>query len=133
MVSVGLISATYVCSSSMLTAILPISFLDVTIYQRSTTYIMTNKNGMPRLMKGFYWEGCPPVDIADRFFHSIPLNLLRLMHVRLTQDIAEADKELLDALTKKGFRIDFNYDGSGFLMKAYERGGGYYLGTCTSP
>ena len=36
--------------------------------------------------------------------------------------------ELLEGLQKKGFRIDFNYDGSGFLMKAYERGGGYYLG-----
>lgn len=102
---------------------------DVTIYQRSSTYIMTNKEGMPRLMKGFYWEGSPPTEIADRLFHSIPFPVMRQMHTRLTQDIAEADKELLEALTKKGFRLDYNYDGSGFLMKAYERGGGYYLGT----
>ena len=89
---------------------------------------MTNKNGMPLLMKGFFWEGAPPTEVADRLFESIPKYLLRLMHVRLTKDIAEADKELLEALTKKGFRLNFNDDGSGFLMKAYERGGGYYLG-----
>ncbi|THG94933.1 hypothetical protein EW145_g8052 [Phellinidium pouzarii] len=93
----------------------------------SSTYIMSTKNGMPRLFKGFFWEGAPPTEVADRIWASYPNNVLRLMHQRVTRDIAEDDKELLAALKKRGFRVDFGTDGSGFLMKAYERGGGYYL------
>ena len=37
-------------------------------------------------------------------------------------------RELLDGLRGSGFRLNFGDDGSGFLMKAWERGGGYYLG-----
>ncbi|KAL5534810.1 hypothetical protein ACEPAG_1274 [Sanghuangporus baumii] len=101
--------------------------VDVTIYQRSSTYIMSTKEGMPRLMKGTYCEGGPPTDIADLVYHSYPNNLLRLLHARITKDIAEADKELLEGLQGRGFRLNFGDDGSGFLMKAWERGGGYYL------
>ncbi|EJD04564.1 FAD/NAD-binding domain-containing protein [Fomitiporia mediterranea MF3/22] len=101
--------------------------VDVTLYQRSSTYIMSNKEGMPRLMKDFYWEGCPPTDVADLLYHSQPNHLLRMIHMRVTKDIADADRELLEGLEKRGFRINFGDDGSGFLMKAWERGGGYYL------
>lgn len=34
----------------------------------------------------------------------------------------------MTGLQKRGFRIHFGKDGSGLLMMAYERGGGYYLG-----
>ncbi|KAI5122701.1 hypothetical protein M0805_009754 [Coniferiporia weirii] len=101
--------------------------VDVTIYQRSSTYIMSTKKGMPLLFKDFFWEGAPPTDIADRLWASHPNKVLRLIHQRVTSDIAEADKELLAGLEKRGFRLDYGDDGSGFLMKAYERAGGYYL------
>jgi hypothetical protein len=37
-------------------------------------------------------------------------------------------RELLDGLTKKGFKITFGEEGSGFLVLANSRAGGYYLG-----
>lgn len=41
---------------------------------------------------GFYWEGCPPTEVADLVFHSYPNHVMRLMHTRLTKDIADADR-----------------------------------------
>ena len=38
------------------------------------------------------------------------------------------NRELLDGLTKRGFKLAWGDEGSGFLMMAYSRGGGYYLG-----
>jgi len=101
--------------------------VDVTIYQRSSSYIMSNKFGMPILLRGLYWQEPIPTDIADRVSASFPNNFLRLLHRRVTNEIAEADKELLEGLKAKGFRLNFGNDSSGFLMQAWERGGGYYL------
>ena len=70
---------------------------------------MSNKEGMPRLMAGefrrnmhhilyidllvgLYWEGGPPTDVADRINASFPNNLMRLMHTRVSKDIADADR-----------------------------------------
>ena len=53
---------------------------------------MSNKEGMPRLLGAIYCEGGPPTEIADLKFYSFPLNLLRLVHQRITKEIAEADR-----------------------------------------
>ncbi|EGO25706.1 hypothetical protein SERLADRAFT_437430 [Serpula lacrymans var. lacrymans S7.9] len=100
--------------------------IDVTMCQRGPTYIMTTKEGMPRLLS-LFWDGGPPTDIADRINASYPNHLLKLMHVRLTKNIAEADKVLLDGLRKRGFKLSFGADDSGFLLLAWEKAGGYYL------
>ena len=82
---------------------------DVTIVQRSSTYIMSIKEGMKRLVGGthstldlwrhnikrgvgLHWEGGPPTEIADIISSSFPNNLTRLLHVRVTKEIADADK-----------------------------------------
>lgn len=101
--------------------------VDVTLVQRTSTYIMTNKEGMPRLMKGTYWEGGPPTDVADLIDNSMPILYRKMVHKRITKDIAEADKELLDGLHKVGFKTNMGIDGSGFLILAMLRLGGYYL------
>ncbi|KAH8111482.1 FAD/NAD-binding domain-containing protein [Phellopilus nigrolimitatus] len=98
--------------------------VDVTIYQRSSTYIMSNKYGMPKLMQG---SRAPPTDIADRIFASYPSNLILLVHQRVVKDVAEDDKELLDGLKKRGFKLNFGIEGSGLITLARTRGGGYYL------
>ncbi|KAG1751338.1 uncharacterized protein EDB91DRAFT_601217 [Suillus paluster] len=100
--------------------------IDITMVQRGPTYIMTNKEGMPRLM-AMFWEGGPPTHIADRTSASFPNSLVKLLHQRLTKEIAEADKELLDGLRKRGFKLTFGEDDSGFLLMAWNKGGGYYL------
>ncbi|EGO00177.1 hypothetical protein SERLA73DRAFT_52761 [Serpula lacrymans var. lacrymans S7.3] len=102
--------------------------IDVTMCQRGPTYIMTTKEGMPRLLcMSIYWDGGPPTEIADRINASYPNYLLKLMHVRVTKDIAEADKVLLYGLQKRGFKLTFGVDDSGFLLLAFEKSGGYYL------
>ncbi|KAF8843041.1 FAD/NAD(P)-binding domain-containing protein [Paxillus ammoniavirescens] len=100
--------------------------VDVTMVQRSPTYIMTTKEGMPRLL-ALFWEGGPPTDIADRVNASYPNHLLKFVHQRVTKEIAEADKELLDGLRKVGFKLTFGEDDSGFLLLAWTKAGGYYL------
>ncbi|TFY53862.1 hypothetical protein EVJ58_g9204 [Rhodofomes roseus] len=106
--------------------------VEVTLYQRSETYIMSTKNGMPRIMQDVFWENTGPVEPNDRIHTSMPTFMMKEIHKRLTKDIAEADKEILDGLQKAGFKLGWGSDGAGFLYNAMTRGGGYYLdvGTC---
>ncbi|EIW83191.1 FAD/NAD(P)-binding domain-containing protein [Coniophora puteana RWD-64-598 SS2] len=100
--------------------------IDVTMVQRNPTYIMSTKEGMPRLLS-IFWENGPPTDIADRINASFPNHLMKLVHKRVTKEIAEADKDLLDGLHARGFQTTLGEDDSGFLMLAWNRAGGYYL------
>ncbi|KAH8084312.1 hypothetical protein BXZ70DRAFT_568551 [Cristinia sonorae] len=105
--------------------------VDVTLLQRSSTYIMTTKEGMPRLFKPLYWEGGPPTDAADRIANTLPVRLNKLLWARKTRSIAEADRDLLDALHSVGYETNDGEEG-GWLWLAMKRGGGYYLdvGAC---
>ncbi|KAG6374832.1 FAD/NAD(P)-binding domain-containing protein [Boletus reticuloceps] len=100
--------------------------VDVAMVQRGPTYIMSTKEGMPRQM-ALYWEGGPPTDVADRVNASYPAHVAKLVHQRVTKDIAEADKELLDGLRRVGFKLTFGEDGSGFFRLAFNKAGGYYF------
>ncbi|KAA1476299.1 FAD/NAD-P-binding domain-containing protein [Dentipellis sp. KUC8613] len=80
----------------------------------------------------FYREGGPPTEIGDLLNASYPNHLMHLVHQRKTREIAEADKETLDGLRKVGFKLGWGHDGSGFLMLAWTRSGGYYLDVGTS-
>lgn len=43
-------------------------------------------------MVDLYWEGGPPIDVADRVHASMPMLLAKLIQQRVTAEIAEADK-----------------------------------------
>ncbi|KAI0791868.1 hypothetical protein C8Q75DRAFT_876016 [Abortiporus biennis] len=101
--------------------------VDVTIYQRSSTYIMTTKEGMPRYLKPLYWEGGPPTEVADLFGNSLPHNFNKLLLQRISAQIEEADRELLDGLKETGFKLNKGVDDAGFLYNGLVRVGGYYL------
>ena len=98
-----------------------------------------------RLYEGLYREDGPPTDLADRISASFPNNFVRLLHQRMTKDIAEADKyvftlqsrvndslrmrrHILDGLRKVGFKLTFGEDGSGVVSLLWTRLGGYYFG-----
>lgn len=84
--------------------------LDVTMFQRSSTYIMSIANGWKYLMDGkttgtsmketpdlveivaLYSEDAPPVDVADRLNASFPNSLVVDISRRQVQQIAAADK-----------------------------------------
>ncbi|KAL4247718.1 hypothetical protein ABKN59_008249 [Abortiporus biennis] len=101
--------------------------VDVTMYQRSPTHIMTTKEGIPRYMKPNYWEGGPATEIADLFSNSLPHNFNKLLLQRLVVQIEEADKELLNGLAKRGFQLDRGVEDAGLFYSALQRIGGYYL------
>ncbi|KAL8292478.1 hypothetical protein RQP46_001090 [Phenoliferia psychrophenolica] len=98
-----------------------------TMVQRSPTYIMSVEKGMPMMMAPLYVEGGPPVDLADRIGASFSNITMKEIHKRVASAIKDADKELLDGLHAKGFMTTQGEDGSGFLLLAWSRAGGYYL------
>jgi putative flavoprotein involved in K+ transport len=100
---------------------------DVTMVQRSSTYVMSSENGLTMLFGGLYEEGGPPVEDADLMQSSFPIPLIGQLHVGATKVLAEMDAELLAGLEGAGFKLDFGEDGSGLMMKYLTRGGGYYI------
>ena len=101
--------------------------VEVTMVQRSSTYVMSSENGIAVLFAGVYEEGGPPVEDADMMFSSLPFPLVGELHKQATKVLAELDSELLAGLEKVGFKVDFGDDGSGLFMKYLTRGGGYYI------
>ncbi|KAI0271306.1 FAD/NAD(P)-binding domain-containing protein [Gloeopeniophorella convolvens] len=101
--------------------------VDVTMFQRSSSYIMSVKHGVTTVIGGLYHEGGPSPDVADRVNASFPNFLQKPIHQRLVRDIAEKDKETLDGLRRVGFRLNTGIDGSGFILLAWSKASGYYF------
>uniref|UniRef100_A0A0W0FNY1 Flavin-containing monooxygenase n=1 Tax=Moniliophthora roreri TaxID=221103 RepID=A0A0W0FNY1_MONRR len=105
-----------------------LSGVDVTMYQRGSSYIMSTKNGWGVLFAGLYSQDAPPTDIADRLNASFPNHFMSSgMAQRAVKIIAELDKPILDGLHKVGFRTNLGINGTGFGELAWSRAGGYYL------
>ncbi|KAK9350078.1 hypothetical protein V1523DRAFT_429419 [Lipomyces doorenjongii] len=102
---------------------------DVTMLQRSPAFVMTVKNGMPILNGTLFSEQGPPTDLADRIAESTPKLIAKLFHQRLIPQVANLDADLLSGLANAGFKTTQGEDGSGFLMLALQKAGGYYFDT----
>src|SRR3954465_10501100 len=103
----------------------------VTIVQRSPTLI-TNCDPSAQLVYSLYSEG-PPLEDCDLITASIPLKLSRESHKLATQHAKHLDKDLLERLERKGFRLCYGEDGTGWQFMYLTRGGGYYFHTRSSP
>lgn len=99
----------------------------VTMLQRSGTYVLQADKGLFMLHEGLYDEGGPPTEDADVYGQSLPIPVQFALNVGLTQRIAEREKANIEGLTKAGFKLDFGHDGSGIYRKYITRGGGYYI------
>jgi thioredoxin reductase len=97
----------------------------VTLVQRSSTMIV-NVEPSAQLQYALYDEGLPLED-CDLITTSMPLSLVRKSHKALTETARNMDKELLDGLERRGFKLDFGEDGTGWQFKYLTRGGGYYF------
>ena len=97
----------------------------VTLVQRSSTLIV-NVEPSAQLPYALYDEG-PSLEDCDLITASIPLAVAKRSHILLTQQAKDLDKDLLDELERKGFKIDFGEDGTGWQFKYLTRGGGYYF------
>ena len=97
----------------------------VTLVQRSPTLII-NCDPSAQLVYSLYSEG-PPLEDCDLITASIPYSLARKTHILATRHAKDLDKELLDALERKGFRLSSGEDGTGWQFLYLTRGGGYYF------
>jgi putative flavoprotein involved in K+ transport len=97
---------------------------DVTLVQRSSTLI-TNIEPSAQLAYAAYNEGT--LDDNDLIATSMPLALAKRSHVLMTEQSKKLDRELLDALERIGFKLDFGDEGTGWQFKYLTRGGGYYF------
>jgi cation diffusion facilitator CzcD-associated flavoprotein CzcO len=97
---------------------------DVTLVQRSST-LVTNIEPSAQLAYAAYNEGT--LDDNDLIAASMPLVLAKRSHVMLTEQSRNLDKDLLDGLTRAGFKLDYGDGGTGWQFKYLTRGGGYYF------
>src|SRR5438067_1364125 len=97
----------------------------VTLIQRSPTLIV-NIEPSAQLVYGLYSEG-PPLEDCDLITASVPLALARKAHQLATGHARELDRPLLEQLERKGFRLDFGEEDTGWQFKYLTRGGGYYF------
>ena len=97
---------------------------DVTLVQRSST-LVTNIEPSAQLAYAAYNEGT--LEDNDLIATSMPLTLARRSHVMLTEQSRNLDKDLLDGLTRVGFKLDYGDGGTGWQFKYLTRGGGYYF------
>ena len=97
---------------------------EVTLVQRSPT-LVTNIEPSAQLAYATYNEGT--LEDNDLIATSMPTPLAKKTHVMLTEQSKELDKELLDGLSRVGFKLDFGEAGTGWQFKYLTRGGGYYF------
>ncbi|MGF1649975.1 MAG: flavin-containing monooxygenase [Hyphomicrobiaceae bacterium] len=103
----------------------------VTMVQRSTTYIVSLKQAQK--VYAIYEEG-PPLDDCDLLAMTTSYPLQVAAYQMSTADMRHHDQPLLDALERRGFRLDYGEpDDTGFQMKYLRRGGGYYFDVGCSP
>jgi hypothetical protein len=88
--------------------------------------LIVNVEPSAQLPYALYDEG-PSLEDCDLITASIPLSVAKRSHILLTQQAKKLDEDLLDGLERKGFRLDFGEDGTGWQFKYLTRGGGYYF------
>jgi len=96
-----------------------------TLIQRSPTMVVSVEPS-GQMVYALYGEG-PSTDDCDLLAVSLPYPLLVRSYQLATQKMLELDRELIERLDARGFRMDAGEDGTGFQMKYLRRGGGYYL------
>ncbi|KAJ5554067.1 hypothetical protein N7513_004026 [Penicillium frequentans] len=110
---------------------------DVTMLQRSGTYVITAEKGVFMMHEGMHEDGgelstnieheAPPTEECDIVSESLPFPVQFALGVHNTKRFAAAEKETLDGLRKAGFQLDFGVDGAGIARAYMTRGGGYYI------
>ena len=98
---------------------------DVNIVQRSTTLIVSLEQA--QTVYSMYTEG-PSLADCDLLATASPYPVLVRGYQIAAAAMQAADKELLDGLAARGFRLDNGPpDNTGYQMKYLRRGGGYYF------
>jgi cation diffusion facilitator CzcD-associated flavoprotein CzcO len=97
---------------------------DVTMIQRSPSLVVSLKEAQAPY--ALYDEDLPFEDL-DLLATSFPFPVYRHSHQRITAMNREADRELLEGLQRRGFRLYFGPQDTGWQIMYQQRGGGYYF------
>jgi putative flavoprotein involved in K+ transport len=103
---------------------LAVSGAHVAMIQNGPTLVVSLKEA--QLPYALYDEDIPFED-CDVLAMSFPFPIYRRSHQQITKKNAEADRALLDGLKKRGFKLTFGPDGTGWQIMYQSRGGGYYF------
>ncbi|KAG2148713.1 uncharacterized protein EDB93DRAFT_1144408 [Suillus bovinus] len=105
--------------------------VDITMYQRSSTFVMSAKS--VEALLGAVYNDDFPTELADTYNTSLPWAVVRRLNQRIVPMFAETtDKAILDGLAKVGFKTNLGSYGAGLFSLYLERGGGYYIDTGAS-
>lgn len=108
--------------------------IDVTLLQRSPTYVMSLTHSVPRILGGYApSDGVRPnLEEQDRLWFSMPTGPGEEMARRNTEQLEALDHELLDGLHKRGLKTWRGQRGTGTYTLGQTRNGGFYYeaGAC---
>ncbi|KAJ5690895.1 hypothetical protein N7462_005287 [Penicillium macrosclerotiorum] len=109
--------------------------IDVTLLQRSPTYIMSLTHSVPRMLGGYAPDTngrFPNIEIQDRFMFSTPTGPGEELARRTAKDLEELDRPLLEALNARGLRTWRGQRDTGNFTLGQTRNGGFYFdaGAC---
>lgn len=108
--------------------------IDVTLLQRSPTYIMSLTHSVPRMIGIFEPKNGvrPNIDDMDRIFHAIPIGPAEELSRRTAKVLEDLDRELLDKLHARGLRTWRGQRNTGNATLGQTRNGGFYFdaGAC---
>ncbi|HEX5327516.1 MAG TPA: NAD(P)/FAD-dependent oxidoreductase, partial [Acetobacteraceae bacterium] len=97
---------------------------EVTLIQRSPTLVVSLKEAQAPY--ALYDEDIAFED-KDLLAVSFPFPIYRRSHQLITAKNRTADKDLLEGLERRGFRLTSGEEGSGWQIMYQNRGGGYYF------
>lgn len=100
---------------------------DVTMLQRSGTYVFGVDSALEFQHKGMYDETGISTEDADLYSQSLPLPVQFAIKVHETARITEAEKEQIEGLRRAGFALSFGDDNSGVTRLYVCKGGGYSI------
>jgi cation diffusion facilitator CzcD-associated flavoprotein CzcO len=100
---------------------------DVTMMQRGATYVI-NFDTFNKFWFGLYREDQTlPVEFADMVAYSMPNLATDDLNRHLVELAKEEDKELLDALEERGFKLEWGPNGTGIIGSHMAGRDGYQI------
>jgi cation diffusion facilitator CzcD-associated flavoprotein CzcO len=88
---------------------------DVTMVQRGATYVITYET-FNKYWFGLYTDDQHlPIELADMVAYAMPNLSADAVHRQLVELAKEEDKDLLDALEARGFKLEWGPDGTGII------------------
>lgn len=109
--------------------------IDVTLLQRSPTYVMSLTHSVPRIIGNYAPDAegnRPDLEEQDRLFFATPVGPGEELGRRNAKVLEDLDRPLLDALNARGLRTWRGQRGTGGGTLGMTRNGGFYFdaGAC---